>query len=118
MKIVDVRATPVTVPLRRPLRWSFGVETATTRTIVELITDEGIVGIGETRGGDEVVNAIALHRDLFVGTDPFEVNRIARRFGLEVRQRQIGRQHPLAFQRFERGSDACFHFGEDVHGSP
>jgi glucarate dehydratase len=82
MKIVDVRATAVTVPLRRPLRWSFGVEVSTTRTIVELITDEGLVGIGETRGGDEVVTALRLHRDLYVGTDPLEVGRIARRFSV------------------------------------
>ncbi|MFE4663570.1 enolase C-terminal domain-like protein [Streptomyces sp. NPDC056716] len=82
MKIVNIRATPVTVPLKRPLRWSFGVETSTTRTIVELETDEGLIGVGETRGGDEVVRALALHRDLFMGTDPFEVSRIARRFAV------------------------------------
>lgn len=82
MKIVDFRATPVTVPLKRPLRWSFGVETTTTRTILELYTDEGLVGIGETRGGDEVVGALELHRDLFVGIDPLEVSRVTRRFGV------------------------------------
>ncbi|MEU8270616.1 enolase C-terminal domain-like protein [Sphaerisporangium sp. NPDC049002] len=82
MKIVDIRATPVTVPLRRPLRWSFGVEVSTTRTIVELITDEGLVGIGETRGGEEVVRALMLHRDLFIGVDPMEVWRITRRFSV------------------------------------
>ncbi|BCB77977.1 enolase C-terminal domain-like protein [Phytohabitans flavus] len=82
MKIVDIRATAVTVPLRRPLRWSFGVEVSTTRTIVELITDEGLVGVGETRGGDEVVQALRLHRDLYVGLDPMEVGRLARRFGV------------------------------------
>lgn len=82
MKIVDIRATPVTVPLKRPLRWSFGVEVATTRVIVELITDEGLVGIGETRGGDEVVRALELHRDLYIGLDPLEVGRVGRRFGV------------------------------------
>ncbi|GAA4469450.1 enolase C-terminal domain-like protein [Phytohabitans houttuyneae] len=82
MKIVDIRATAVTVPLRRPLRWSFGVEVSTTRTIVELITDEGLVGVGETRGGDEVVEALRLHRDIYIGQDPTEVGRIARRFGI------------------------------------
>ena len=51
MKIVDLRATPVTVPAEAPWRWSMGIETGTTRTIVELITDEGIVGLGETYGG-------------------------------------------------------------------
>lgn len=82
MKIVNYRATPVTVPLKRPLRWSCGVEAATTRTIIELITDEGLIGIGETRGGDEVVRSIELNRDLFVGVDPIEVERIARRFSV------------------------------------
>jgi glucarate dehydratase len=82
MKIVDFRATAITVPLKRPLRWSFGVETGTTRTIIELITDEGLVGIGETRGGDEIVKALELHRDLFIGVDPFEVWRITRRFSI------------------------------------
>lgn len=82
MRIVDFRATPVTVPLKRPLRWSFGVEVSTTRTIVELITDEGIIGIGETRGGDEIVRALELHRDLFIGLDPLEVWRVTRRFSV------------------------------------
>lgn len=82
MKIVDFRATPVTVPLKRPLRWSFGVEVTTTRVILELITDEGIIGIGETRGGDEVVRALHLHRDLFIGLDPLEVGRVTRRFSV------------------------------------
>jgi glucarate dehydratase len=82
VKIIDFRATPVTIPLRRPLRWSFGVEVSTTRTIVELITDEGLIGLGETRGGDEIVRALELHRDLFVGVDPHEVWRITRRFGV------------------------------------
>lgn len=82
MKIIDVRATPVTVPLVKPIRWSFGVETSTTRTVVELITDEGLIGIGETRGGDEVATAAMLHRELFIGLDPLEVSRITRRFSI------------------------------------
>lgn len=82
MKIVDIRATAVTVPLKHPLRWSFGVETTTTRTIVELVTDEGLIGIGETRGGDEVVQALALNRELYIGVDPLEVGRITRRFSV------------------------------------
>lgn len=82
MKIIDIRATAVTIPLKRPLRWSFGVETTTTRTVVELITDEGLIGIGETRGGDEVVQALAHNRDLYIGVDPLEVWRITRRFSI------------------------------------
>lgn len=51
MKIVDLKLTPVTVPMEAPLRWSLGVETGTTRTIVELITDEGLVGLRSAGSG-------------------------------------------------------------------
>ena len=43
MKVVDIRATPVTVPSIGAWRWSMGIESGTTRTIIEVITDEGIV---------------------------------------------------------------------------
>lgn len=80
MKVVDVRATPVYVPLEAPLRWSMGVETGTVRTIIELITDEGLVGLGETYGGQSTVQAIERARPLFVGSDPFEVQSVVKRF--------------------------------------
>jgi len=44
MKIVEVKTTPVSVLMEAPLRWSMGVEHGTTRTVVELITDAGLVG--------------------------------------------------------------------------
>src|SRR5437868_6719876 len=92
MKLIDVRATPVYVPLRHPLRWSFGVELGTTRTIVELVTDEGAVGIGETKGGSAVAEAVLQARPLYLGLDPFEVSRIAKRFAIyRVTSEQIER---------------------------
>lgn len=81
MKIVDVRATPVFVPLKKPLRASLGTEIGTTRTVVELITEEGLVGVGETRGGAAVANAIENSRDFFIGLDPLEAMRAAKRYG-------------------------------------
>jgi glucarate dehydratase len=50
MKIIDIEVIPVTVPLEAPLRWSMGTETGTTRGIIKLTTDEGIVGLGGKRG--------------------------------------------------------------------
>ena len=64
MKVVDIKITPVTVPVEAPLRWSMGVETGTTRGIVQVITDEGIVGIGETYGGNAVEHAIEVAKPL------------------------------------------------------
>ena len=76
MKIKDIIATPVTVPMEAPLRWSMGVETGTTRTIIRLKTDEGLEGIGETYGGDSTVRGIEFAKPFLLGMDPTEVRLI------------------------------------------
>ena len=54
MKITDIRATTVTVPLEAPLRHAAGAHWGRfVRTIVEVETDEGIIGLGEMGGGGE-----------------------------------------------------------------
>jgi glucarate dehydratase len=82
MKIVDLRATPVTVPAEAPWRWSMGVETGTTRTIIELITDEDIIGIGETYGGAATLHALNIAKPLVVGLDPLETGVLQHRLGV------------------------------------
>jgi len=47
MKITSVRATPVSVPTTMACAWSLGVGFGVTRTVLELGTDEGPVGLGE-----------------------------------------------------------------------
>lgn len=80
MKIVDIRATPVWVELEAPLLWSMGVEVGTTRTVIELITDEGLIGLGETYGGADTVRRIDQARPFFIGKDPFELSSFAQQF--------------------------------------
>ena len=82
MKIIDVKATPIYIPMKHPLRWSMGIEPGTTRTIVELITDEGVTGLGEAWGGAEIAHAIERAKPIFIGTDPLEVSRLAKRFSI------------------------------------
>ena len=54
MKIADIKATTVTVPLEAPLRHANGCHWGRfVRTIVEVETDEGIIGLGEMGGGGE-----------------------------------------------------------------
>ncbi len=54
MKITDIKATTVTVPLDAPLRHANGCHWGRfVRTIVEVETDEGITGLGEMGGGGE-----------------------------------------------------------------
>src|SRR6188768_3274402 len=78
MKIIDIRATPVTVPLEAPLRHANGCHWGRfVRTIVEVETDEGIVGLGEMGGGGE--SAEAMFRSLksyLVGRDPARIEEM------------------------------------------
>ena len=50
MDITQVRATPVRIPIMRPATFSKRQRTAVLATIVEVQTDNGLVGLGETRG--------------------------------------------------------------------
>ena len=70
MKIIGFRATPVLIEMTAPLRWSMGVETGTVRTILELQTDEGLVGLGETYGGQEIADRFKDVEHFFVGLSP------------------------------------------------
>jgi glucarate dehydratase len=79
MKIVDLKTTIVTVPMEAPLRWSLGVETGTTRTILEILTDEGVVGLGETYGGESTARALEFAKPILAGSDPFEIERILKK---------------------------------------
>src|ERR1700761_4793481 len=72
MKITDIRATTVTVPLEAPLRHANGCHWGRfVRTIVEVESDNGLVGLGEMGGGGESAEA-AVHalKAYLVGRDP------------------------------------------------
>src|SRR5258708_22252763 len=51
MKITDVRWTPAFIPIESPLRYAFGAHPGFSRIIIEVQTDEGLVGLGECYGG-------------------------------------------------------------------
>src|SRR5213082_3327718 len=72
MKITDVRATTVTVPLEAPLRHANGCHWGRfVRTIVEVETDEGLIGLGEMGGGGESAEAaFRAMKSYLLGRDP------------------------------------------------
>ena len=78
MKISDIRATTVTVPLEAPLRHANGCHWGRfVRTIIEVETDEGLVGLGEMGGGGE--SAEEMFRALkgyLVGHDPARLEQM------------------------------------------
>ncbi|HXY19233.1 MAG TPA: enolase C-terminal domain-like protein [Gemmatimonadales bacterium] len=72
MKIADIRATPVSVPLQAPLRHANGCHWGRfVRTLVEVESDDGRVGLGELGGGGESATAaVAGLKPYLVGRDP------------------------------------------------
>lgn len=78
MRIVDLRATAVTVPLQAPLRHANGCHWGRfVRTLVEVETDTGIVGLGEMGGGgQQEVELFRSWRPLLVGHDPTRLEEL------------------------------------------
>jgi glucarate dehydratase len=78
MKITDLRATTVTVPLEAPLRHANGCHWGRfVRTIVEVETDEGLVGLGEMGGGGEAAEAaFTALKSYLIGHDPSRLEEL------------------------------------------
>src|SRR5256885_2938004 len=72
MKITDIRPTTVTVPLEAPLRHANGCHWGRfVRTIIEVETDNGLIGLGEMGGGGESAEAaFRAMKTYLVGHDP------------------------------------------------
>src|SRR5712691_9390191 len=72
MKIIDIRPTTVTVPLQAPLPHANGCHWGRfVRTIVEVETDDGLVGLGEMGGsGESAEAAFRSTKPHLLGHDP------------------------------------------------
>lgn len=76
MKIVDLKTRTVAIPLNAQLRHNTGVHPGYfLRTILEVVTDEGLVGLGEVGGGDQR-GALQKLKPRIVGLDPFHLETI------------------------------------------
>ncbi|RPI71735.1 MAG: mandelate racemase, partial [Ignavibacteriales bacterium] len=78
MKITDIKATTVTVPLEAPLRHANGAHWGRfVRTIVEIFTDEGLVGYGEMGGGGaSAEDTIKGLKSYLIGHDPLQLEML------------------------------------------
>jgi glucarate dehydratase len=72
MKITAIRATPVNIPLEAPYLWSYGSLAGFSKTIVEVETSQGIVGLGEgpSPANAATINALA---PKLIGRDAFDI---------------------------------------------
>lgn len=73
MRITDLRIHPIAIA-DPPLRSSYGLHAPyALRTILELQSDDGIVGISETYGGDAQVGQLEALRQQIIGADPYRL---------------------------------------------
>ena len=78
MRITDIKATTVAVPLEAPIRHANGAHWGRfIRTIVEVETDEGITGLGEMGGGGESAEAAFKGlKPYLLGHDPMHLEAL------------------------------------------
>lgn len=76
MKITDLKTRTVAIPLNSQLRHNTGVHPGYfLRTILEVVTDEGLIGLGEVGGGDQR-GALQKLKPRILGLDPFHLETI------------------------------------------
>jgi len=77
VKISGIKVTVVNVPFVAPIRWSGGANEDWTRLIIEMETDDGLVGLGETLGGTVTKALIETEiAPMFLGENPFDIERM------------------------------------------
>lgn len=76
--IEKVEAFEVTIPIHAPIRHSYGVHEAFTRTIVRVYTDDGLVGLAETAAASSEVMA---QSGVIIGLSAFEIGLVKMRVG-------------------------------------
>ena len=82
MRITALRTTIVAVPFRREERWAFGSRAGVTSVLLEVETDEGVVGIAEAAAyptADIVLAVFASLEPLVIGEDPRRIERLIHR---------------------------------------
>ena len=101
-RISRLRATTVSVPLEAPLRHSNGVHWGRfVRTIVQVFTDTGLVGLGELGGGGESAElAIRGLESYVLGHDPLQLEALRWKIANPTASLYNNRQQLLAALEF------------------
>jgi len=99
MKITDVRWTPAFIPIEAPLRYAFGSHPGFSRIVIEVETDEGIIGLGECYSGASRIGQLQEMKPLLIGEDPFKLERIRWKLAAPTSLKLFG--HVLGFAGLE-----------------
>ena len=79
MKISKIVTTPLLVPYQKPYYWAQGIIYGAAVILVEVHTDEGLIGYGEsvaTPSADAIQSYLKIAGDIFIGRSPFENSRL------------------------------------------
>ena len=84
MKITDLRTTFLTIPFVKPEVWAWGKRPGLSAMLVEVLTDDTVVGLGEsvcTHTSMDVMKGIVESAKKFIlHRDPFNIEKIVRDF--------------------------------------
>lgn len=118
MKITDLIVTPVAIPLATPLLHAWGVHPGFGRVILQVVTDEGLVGLGETTltpNGRQMEELLKSCKALIVGEDPFQLERLRWKVSNPFYGRMFGPGLVLAYAAIEC---ACLDIQGQAIGRP
>jgi L-alanine-DL-glutamate epimerase-like enolase superfamily enzyme len=95
MKIADVRTIPLSYRCEKPYMSAAGVQAARNTLLVEIETDNGLIGIGEagSAGGALASTQVVVEQELkplLIGEDPLLIERLWQK--MFQRTRQHGRR--------------------------
>jgi len=83
MKICDLRTTILSAPFKKATYWPYGKWEGMTVVLVEVLTDEGIIGLGESvclstpaEGYDAFIQGC---KSLLIGESPFNTERLLKK---------------------------------------
>ena len=79
MRIAEIHLTPVAIP-DRPLLNCKGVhQPHALRTVIEVICDDGTVGLGESYGSIKALDGLRRAAPALIGLDPFHLHELKSR---------------------------------------
>ena len=82
MRITEIRLTPLFLPFRQPYHWAYGVTDGAEPVLVEIETDAGITGIGESVGATDAAAVLAALRRVtpdLIGHEALDIARLTER---------------------------------------
>lgn len=115
MKVVKVHLNRVRLPLSGTFVSSQNMRSDMTRTLIRLVTDNGLVGLGEAAGSLEVFGLASRLCEQMLGHDPLDRERLRGSYGSRIFQNMNGRNGWIAMGGVEI---ACWDLAAKHYGMP